>query len=343
MILGWFRKPRQIEHDFCQNSLSAYLDGVVSTRDRARLERHLAECTDCRQTLSQLRATVALLHQTPALPVPRSFALPLSVGVRQTERRAFRLNPGYFALAASVATAVLVLVVSGDLLLRSGFLGTNQSPASAPEAYGRGAEPALEGTHLESVTAPAADGTALMLAAPAPVADMTTGPGTQMATDNSLASATSEAEAALGSQTLSPQALPSLTFARPAGAPPPPASTPGGTTVPSPAAMDKSVVPTVVPTEEPTATPTPTVTPTPEPTATPAAVGMTSLSGQVVPVSLREKRPEPPSTAAPLADDSSTRRETILTLFRWLEMAIGGLAAVMLFLSLWLRLARQPA
>lgn len=345
MILGWFKKPRQVEHDFCQDNMSAYIDDAVSPRQKARLERHLSECLECRQTLSELRATVTLLRQTPALPVPRSFALPLSVGVPQPERRAFRLNPGYLRLAASAATVVLILVVSGDLLLRNGFLGSRESQAPTPEAYGRGAESPMVGTALNASAEPTELPAAPLMMAPAPAAQTTAVADTQLVTDNAGASATSQAEVTSGSQTLSMQALPSETFARPAGAPLPATSTPDGGTVPPPVAMEKSAVATAVPTEEPTATPTPTptATPTPEPTATPAAVGMGTSTGTVVAVSLLEERPAQPGAAVPLSTDSAARRETILQLLRWLEMALGGMAVVLLSLNLWLRLTHQPA
>ena len=343
MIFGWFRKPGQVEHDFCQDNLSAYVDGMASAREKARVERHLSECSDCRQTLSELRAMVAMLRQTPALKVPRSFALPQSVGVRQTEPRVFRLNPGYLRLAASVATAVLVLVVSGDLLLRSGFLGSRQSNAPAPVASQRDGESNLFGTAVESATEPTSDGAAPRLMAPAPVANGTAS-DTQLTTEDATGSVTSAPEATPETQALLQQTMPSETFARPAGAPPLPTSTPGEA-VPPPVAAEKSAITTAVPTVEPTTTPTPTptATPTPEPTVTPGSIGRITSRGTVMPASLVQERSDPAGDEAPLSSDSSERRETILALFRWLELGLGGLAVVLLSMNLWLRLTRQPA
>jgi len=345
MMFGWFRKPRQVEHDYCQDNLSAYLDGVISPRDKGRVERHLSECGQCRQALAELRATVALLRQTPALKVPRSFALPLSVGAKRTERRAFQFNPGYLRLAASVATAALILIISGDLLMRSGFLGLQQSPAPASEAYGRGEEPSLVGTTLDSIAEPAAEAAPPLLMAPAPVTTANDDGNAQMLTNQGVTSATSEAVVIVETQAPLVQALPSETFARPAGPPPLPTLAPGSTPVPPPAETEKSTVPTAVPTAEATATPTPTptATPTPEPTVTPAAAGMIGPGGPVLAVSLVQEAQGQLRAAAPLASDSWARRETILTALRRLEVAFGGLAAVLLSLSVWLRLSHQPA
>ena len=224
MNLHLFRKPGQADHGYCQDNLSAYLDGQVSAREKGRVERHLSECGECRRTLSELRATVALLRRSPALPVPRSFALPLSLGVRRTEPRLAWLNPGSLRLAASVATAVLILVVSGDLLLRNGFLESRQSQAPTPEAYGRGGESPVVGTTMESAAEPTAQVAAPMLMAPAPVSDATAA-DTQAVTDNAETTATGAAQATPESQVLGLQAMPSETFARPAGAPPLPTTT----------------------------------------------------------------------------------------------------------------------
>jgi predicted anti-sigma-YlaC factor YlaD len=38
-----------------------YLEGGLTRRDRARLERHLTECPHCREYLDQMRATIAVL------------------------------------------------------------------------------------------------------------------------------------------------------------------------------------------------------------------------------------------------------------------------------------------
>lgn len=47
--------------------MSDYLDGHLSPRDAARLERHLGRCSMCAEYLAQLRVTIdALGRATPA-------------------------------------------------------------------------------------------------------------------------------------------------------------------------------------------------------------------------------------------------------------------------------------
>jgi anti-sigma factor RsiW len=45
--------------------MSAYLDYDLRRHARARLERHTAECADCRRVLGELRRLLALLHGQP--------------------------------------------------------------------------------------------------------------------------------------------------------------------------------------------------------------------------------------------------------------------------------------
>jgi len=47
--------------------VTAYLDGALDARDRARLEAHLADCPHCSEYVAQIRITVeALGHAAPA-------------------------------------------------------------------------------------------------------------------------------------------------------------------------------------------------------------------------------------------------------------------------------------
>jgi hypothetical protein len=57
------------DHRWSPRHMSAYLDQDLSARGRARLERHTAECLDCRGVLGDLRQMLALLRGVTA-PVP---------------------------------------------------------------------------------------------------------------------------------------------------------------------------------------------------------------------------------------------------------------------------------
>ena len=61
-------------HGDCRHllgSLSDYVDGILSQTLCAELDRHLAECENCRIVVDTLRKTIYLYHATSAPePVP---------------------------------------------------------------------------------------------------------------------------------------------------------------------------------------------------------------------------------------------------------------------------------
>ncbi|MBV9691951.1 MAG: zf-HC2 domain-containing protein [Ktedonobacteraceae bacterium] len=63
------------ERHFTTTELSAFLDGQLSAQEQALCEEHLKGCEQCRQTLAELRQTVALLRALPPPALPRSFLL----------------------------------------------------------------------------------------------------------------------------------------------------------------------------------------------------------------------------------------------------------------------------
>jgi anti-sigma factor RsiW len=46
--------------------MSDYLDAELGSRRRRRMERHVAECGQCRRLLAGLRALLAVLHDARA-------------------------------------------------------------------------------------------------------------------------------------------------------------------------------------------------------------------------------------------------------------------------------------
>ena len=53
--------------------MTDYLEGQLTPRDAARLERHLARCPHCSEYLTQLRVTIdALGHATPDVLAPEA-------------------------------------------------------------------------------------------------------------------------------------------------------------------------------------------------------------------------------------------------------------------------------
>ena len=104
--------PFRIGHRRTRALLSSYVDGEVSAADVRRVEEHAAACSECRDELESLTATVELVRALPDLELPRSFELTM---LPEEEPRA---SFGVWAprLATSVAGLLLVALLAGDLV-----------------------------------------------------------------------------------------------------------------------------------------------------------------------------------------------------------------------------------
>jgi len=52
--------------------MTDYLDGALSTEDRARFEEHIAGCDGCRAYLAQLRITREVVGRLAAESIPKA-------------------------------------------------------------------------------------------------------------------------------------------------------------------------------------------------------------------------------------------------------------------------------
>ncbi len=350
-MFRWMKKSPQAEHQFCQENLSPFLDRQLTPGEQARVTSHLHECPACRADLLSLRQTVAVLRAVPAVKPPRTFFIPASEGVRLRQVQHNRLAYGYLQFATAVATVLLVLVVSGDALLRMGIASPARQ-AMAPNveitATGRGGEmpevmltsaPALQ----TGVSAPGAFG-----AVPPPAAEPAAVTMLAQAPLPAEANQTETAQAVADSQALTAKAMPSQTFARPAAAPPLPTGTQQSEVAATPAAETGQpeltvtlqagpttgpATPTPAPTQTPvppTATPVPTETPVP-PTATP----LPPVEQPSPPPAHFELEPQALPPPAPAGGPGFL--QAVQSLLPWLEWTLGALVAVLLVVTLWLR------
>jgi anti-sigma factor RsiW len=316
------------EHQACQDDLSAFVDGQLSARARSRVQRHVEECQTCRKDLASLRHTVALLRSTPALRPPRTFFIPAGEAVRQRQVRRRRLSYGYLQAATAAATVMLVLVVSGDALLR---LQPPMPAASMPTT--REVSTAFE-SHEGLATLPSAEDAAptelaktVAVTAQPEAAPVEQRPAEALPVDQ--AAETERAQAMVDQETEKPLALPSRTFAWPAAPPSPPTveaavelgAASETATAMAPAAATVAPAPTHTPLP-PTATPLPTHTPLP-PTATPLPQ---PASGEV------DEALSPPPDAGVL-----TFLEAVRPFLPWAEIVLAPIVAVLLVATLWLR------
>jgi len=146
-------------HATVKENLSAFLDGELSAKDAALLEKHLAACGGCAWEKQTLEQTRTLLAQVPRVAVPRSFAL------REAQVRAPQ-KAGFFAPArmlylrgvTAVVGVLLSAVLLGDAWLRP------MVPAAAPAPMQE-----MMATDAQSVQ-PTEVATMTLKAAPAPAA-----------------------------------------------------------------------------------------------------------------------------------------------------------------------------
>jgi hypothetical protein len=133
------------EHEWAEESLSAYLDGELTPAETARVEAHLQECRTCRANLATLRQTVGLLGELPMLRAPRSFAVRPVVVTAKRAAPARSWGYGLLKGATAMAALVLLLLVGGDLALTFVAPSVTFTGAPAPEAaWAPTLEPALE-------------------------------------------------------------------------------------------------------------------------------------------------------------------------------------------------------
>jgi hypothetical protein len=112
--------------------LSSLLDDRLEAAERARVERHLAECSACSQQLADLRTTLRLLRELPEVEPPRDFLL--AETARQLRLRSPQSGP--LALRVAPWTRVLGSVAAGFFVVLVGvdLLGVYRQPA-APFTY----------------------------------------------------------------------------------------------------------------------------------------------------------------------------------------------------------------
>lgn len=94
--------------------LSAYVDGQLSARERARVEERLQTDSHLQQALDDLRVTRSAVQSLGRLRAPRNFTLAPEMVGQRGERRPRLFNT--FRLASVVSSLLFVVVLLGDLL-----------------------------------------------------------------------------------------------------------------------------------------------------------------------------------------------------------------------------------
>lgn len=129
----------QSPHDAIDDELlSAYLDGQVTPQERRRIEAALAADPALAGALGSLRYTKALLAEAPRIPAPRPFTLNEAMLGRPRQRRGWLawLQPAFLRGAAAVAAVMLLVLVVGDVGVRTEIIPAAQTAQVQPELGG---------------------------------------------------------------------------------------------------------------------------------------------------------------------------------------------------------------
>ncbi|MEO6891449.1 MAG: zf-HC2 domain-containing protein [Ktedonobacteraceae bacterium] len=158
------------QHEHLTNEqLSAFLDKQLTPQEQAACEVHMLTCTQCQQSLAQIRQTVALLHALPQAELPRSFILPadtalapMHAGNQQASNiipMTRRQHPAWTHIArsslraVSTIAAVVAIVFMMSSLLMVLPMHSNTASTTAPSASNGAAtsrpSPAVQSTHNE--------------------------------------------------------------------------------------------------------------------------------------------------------------------------------------------------
>ena len=106
-------KPDDAAHELVRDALPALLHGRASASERARVERHLAECPAC-DAEYQLLASVRELYPTPPISVDRIAAAvrARTVPAPAVVSRQSTVRPGTRASASAMPSALRAIPAS---------------------------------------------------------------------------------------------------------------------------------------------------------------------------------------------------------------------------------------
>ncbi len=144
-------------HDQWTDQLSAYLDDELPERERLSVERHLAECAECRHALQQLRRVVTTAAALPSQP-PES-ELWHGIARRIDGPAAARFDRGRrrfsFTLPEIAAASVLLAMISGGTVAI--WMAAGRTPQSGGAANVRVAGTAVPGDSVDAADPVGAD------------------------------------------------------------------------------------------------------------------------------------------------------------------------------------------
>jgi anti-sigma factor RsiW len=103
--------------------LNAYLDKELLTKDKIELEKHIANCSQCREELADLKKISLRLNSYKDIELPSYMAHKIMAGVQEmnVKNSADRLKRFIlsFTLSASVAASLLIGITLSNYTFKS--------------------------------------------------------------------------------------------------------------------------------------------------------------------------------------------------------------------------------
>ena len=122
----------------CQELLQKRLDGESVSGSEA-LDRHLSECTACRELHAGAVCLLEGLKQQPSIKPASGFAQALAAAViRDRRRRRERTRRGVFLTVALAASVLLMLLMAYQWMPRSGPNQKQPDPGHRQEGSAKG-------------------------------------------------------------------------------------------------------------------------------------------------------------------------------------------------------------
>ena len=109
--------------------ISAYADGEATNEEKALVQKHIAECEDCKKKLDFILKTKEILKDTQPVPVPETLLADFAEFKKKSEEREKKIVPFYksYRMYASIAAVFVFAFVLKSGLWQEGRYLPNQT------------------------------------------------------------------------------------------------------------------------------------------------------------------------------------------------------------------------
>ncbi|GEM_PF-1317720 len=104
--------------------LSAYADGVISTREKGRVEKHLAQCPECARLLQDLTDIKEVMLTIPAPETPPYLVTRIQAQLRQ-EQKKFKPRQVLTPVWQLLGAILVIFAIGLGIMLGSALARTN--------------------------------------------------------------------------------------------------------------------------------------------------------------------------------------------------------------------------